>query len=154
MLGNFTIQVATLEELVTDRPDYTWLFNTKYQEIKNTAAGAFDALASKTKIQPKHRMKMWKSDTHSECYGYTSIFQVLDYGRHLPPNHVIQVRSRMTEAGVIVRIGDTDDKCWKVKGQDSSAAYSWSFGNVASTSTIFGVHHMALIILMLMDQLI
>ena len=145
-LGNFTIQVATLEDLVTDRPDYTWLFNTKYQEIKNTAAGAFDALVSKTKIQPKHRMKMWKSDAHSECYGYTSIFQVLDYGRHLSPNHVIQVRSRMTEAGVVVRIGDTDDKCWKVKGQDSSVAYSWSFGNVASTShdiwcTLHGAHH-------------
>lgn len=147
-LGNFTIQVATLEDLVTDRPDFTWLFNTKYQEIKETAAGAFDALigyAAQKKL-PTHRMMAWKSDAHSECYGYTSIFQVLDYGRHLPPNHVIQVRSRMTEAGVVVRIGNTDDKCWKIKGQDSSVAYSWSFGNVASTSevtwcTLHGAHH-------------
>ena len=145
-LGNFTIEVATLEDVITDRPDFTWHFNTKYQEIKETAASAFDALASKSKKQPTHRMKAWKSDTHGECHGYSSIFQVLDYGRHLPPNHVIQIRSRMTEAGVIVRIGDTDDKCWKVKGQDNTVAYSWSFGNVASTSpdiwsTLHGAHH-------------
>ena len=147
-LGNFTIGVATLEDLVTDRPEYTWHFNTKYQEIRETAAGAFDALVinSKTKKPPTHRMKAWKSDAHSECHGYSSIFQVLDYGRELPPNHVIQIRSSMTEAGIVVRIGNTHDKCWKVKGQDSNVAYSWSFGNAASTasktwSTLHGAHH-------------
>ena len=146
-LGNFSIEVATLEDIVDDRPEFTWFFDTKYQEIKETAASAFDALASKSKKQPTHRMMAWKSDAHSECHGYKSIFQVLDYGRHLPPNHVIQIRSRMTEAGIVVRINNTHDKCWKVKGQHESTAYSWSFGNTASTGsgdnwcTLQGAHH-------------
>ncbi len=151
-LGNFSLQVACLEDVKQDRPDDTWVFNcgfTNLHQENNNASSAFDALIAKTQSQPTHRMAAWESDTYAECAHYTSIEEILNFAQTLPQNHGIQIRSVMTEAGVLTRVGNTDASYWKVKGKDDSVAYSWSFGQTGLTnrsiwSTVHGAHRINL----------
>ena len=131
-LGRFTLSQAGLRDTAALRPSKTFLSpKLRGETVDEGSHHGFDVLKEASK--KKSRFPVWetsRSELEREYAGYRSIRQVLTLLNTMKAGNSIQIMpGHFTEAGVLVKVSNTDNRFWKVKPEqeDSSTAFSWSF---------------------------